>query len=117
MWWLKRKMKMAKVKPRAKIPKEAEINEIIEIKTLIRHPMHSGRNKDSEGKTIPRLIINRFEARFEGQVVFTMNLEPSISSNPYISFPFKVFKSGKFELKWTEDGGNVYKLSKSMKAS
>ena len=38
---------MSKIKPRAKIPKEAELDEVIEIKTLIRHPMHSGRVKGS----------------------------------------------------------------------
>lgn len=108
---------MAKVKPRAKIPKEAEIDEVIEIKTLIRHPMHSGRVKNAEGKTIPKHIINKFEAKFNGELIFSMKLEPSISSNPYISFPFKVLKSGKFDLEWTEDGGNIYKLSKNMKVT
>ena len=92
-------------------------NEIIEIKTLIRHPMHSGRVKNAEGKTIPRQIINKFEARFNGELIFSMNLEPSISSNPYISFPYKVSGSGNFDLMWTEDGGEVYQLSKSMKVS
>ena len=33
---------MSKIKPRGKVPKKAAIDEIIEIKTLIRHPMHSG---------------------------------------------------------------------------
>ena len=108
---------MSKIKPRAKIPKEAELDEIIEIKTLIRHPMHSGRVKDANGKTIPRHIINKFEAKFNGKIVFSMKLEPSISSNPYVSFPFKVFESGKFELEWMEDGGEIYRLSKSVKVS
>ena len=40
---------MAKVKPRVKVPKTAEIGEIIEIKTLISHPMHSGRAVDGDG--------------------------------------------------------------------
>ena len=106
---------MSKIKPRAKIPKEVELDEVIEIKTLIRHPMHSGRAKDVDGKTIPRLIINKFNAVFNGKTVFTVNLEPSISSNPYISFPFKAKEDGKFELTWEEDGGNQYKLAKSIK--
>ena len=106
---------MSKIKPRAKIPKEAELDEVIEIKTLIRHPMHSGRVKDSDGNTIPRLIINKFNAVFNGKKVFAVNLEPSISSNPYISFPFKVTEAGTFELTWEEDGGNQYKLTKSIK--
>ena len=44
---------MSSIKPRVKVPKEVSIDEIVEIKTLIRHPMHSGRMKDPEGQTIP----------------------------------------------------------------
>ena len=49
---------MSSIKPRVKVPKEVSIDEIVEIKTLIRHPMHSGRMKDADGQTIPRQIIN-----------------------------------------------------------
>ena len=108
---------MSKIKPRAKIPKEAELDEVIEIKTLIRHPMHSGRVKDVDGKTIPRLIINKFNAMFNGKVVFTVNLEPSISSNPYISFPFKVKESGTFNLLWQEETGEEYTMEKTITVS
>ena len=55
---------MSKVKPRGKVPKKAAIDEVIEIKTLIRHPMHSGRMKDKDGKNIPRQIINLFKVDF-----------------------------------------------------
>jgi sulfur-oxidizing protein SoxZ len=41
---------MSKIKPRGKVPKKASLDEIVEIKTLIRHPMHSGRMKDKDGK-------------------------------------------------------------------
>ena len=61
---------MSSVKPRVKVPKEVSVDEIIEIKTLIRHPMHSGRMKDADGKTIPRQIINAFSAKFNGNEVF-----------------------------------------------
>ena len=43
---------MSSIKPRVKVPKEVSVNEVIEIKTLIRHPMHSGRMKDVDGQTI-----------------------------------------------------------------
>ena len=58
---------MSSIKPRVKVPKEVSIDEIIEIKTLIRHPMHSGRMKDTEGNTIPKQIINAFSAKFNSQ--------------------------------------------------
>ena len=61
---------MSSIKPRVKVPKEVSIDEIIEIKTLIRHPMHSGRMKDTEGNTIPKQIINAFSTKFNGQWLY-----------------------------------------------
>ena len=89
--------------------------EIIEIKALISHPMHTGRAKDKKtGKKIPRKIINKFVASFDGQDVFTANFEPAVSANPYIAFPFKASKSGAFTFTWVEDGGAEFTASKKM---
>ena len=72
---------MAKVKARVKVPKTAEVGELVEIKTLISHPMHSGRAVDSDGKIVPRKIINSFTAKFNGNTVFEVNMRPSVSSD------------------------------------
>ena len=108
---------MSSIKPRVKVPKEVSIDEIVEIKTLIRHPMHSGRMKDVDGQTIPRQIINFFSAKFNGKEVFQMNLEPSISTNPYIVFQYKAKESGKFDFEWIDDTGEKYSISKDMVVS
>ena len=108
---------MSSIKPRVKVPKEVSIDEIIEIKTLIRHPMHSGRMKDNNGQIIPRQIINSFSAKFNGKEVFQMDLEPSISTNPFIVFQYKVKESGKFDFEWLDDNGEKYSISKEMVVS
>ena len=108
---------MAKVKPRVKVPKTAEAGEIIEIKALISHPMHTGRAKDKQGKVIPRKIINTFKVSFNGEQVFSVDMEPAVSANPYVSFPFKVTGSGRFDFVWVEDGGAEFTLSKDMQVS
>jgi sulfur-oxidizing protein SoxZ len=108
---------MSSIKPRVKVPKEVSIDEIIEIKTLIRHPMHSGRMKDTEGNTIPKRIINAFSAKFNGQEVFKMDLEASISTNPYIVFQYKAKESGTFDFEWLDDNGEKYSISKKMSVS
>ena len=108
---------MSSIKPRVKVPKEVSIDEIIEIKTLIRHPMHSGRMKDTEGNTIPKQIINVFSAKFNGQEVFKMDLEASISTNPYIVFQYKAKESGTFDFEWLDDNGEKYSISKKMSVS
>ena len=73
---------MAKSKPRVKVPKTASAGEVITIKTLISHKMESGQRKDKEGNPIPRSIINRFTAEYNGEMVIDVTLEPAISTNP-----------------------------------
>jgi len=97
------------VQSRLLVPSTAKKGEIIEIKTLISHPMLSGFTKDSSGKTIPRDIINTFTCTFNGQQVFKMDLNPAISANPFISFPVRVDQSGTFEFTWIDDNGKTYK--------
>lgn len=98
-----------KVESRLLVPGTAKKGDIIEIKTLISYTMDSGFSKDANGKTIPRNIINTFTCTFNGQQVFKMDLNPAISTNPFIAFPVKVDQSGTFEFTWLDDKGNTYK--------
>ena len=102
------------VKPRVKVPKSASAGEAVVIKTLISHQMESGQRKDSEGKVIPRSIINRFVVDFNGQNVLDVTLEPAISTNPYFEFEATVPESGDFTFTWYDDDGSVYTDTKSI---
>ena len=99
---------MAAVKPRVKVPKSASAGEVITIKTLISHPMESGQRKDNDGNAIPRQIINKFTCDFNGKTVFSCDLEPAISANPYLEFSAKVPESGTFKFTWVDDDGSEY---------
>ena len=101
--------------PRVRLPASAKLGEIIEIRTLISHVMETGLRRDAEGKLVPRDILNRFEARFEGQLVFAMDLAQAISANPYIAFPFKVEKAGNFEFTWSNEAGDRKQASAELK--
>lgn len=94
-------------KPRLKVPKEAKKGEVIEIKTLLSHVMETGLRKDSAGNVIPRKIISKFTAEFNGKPVFSADLEPAIAANPYLQFTAKVDESGTFKFSWTDDDGTV----------
>ncbi len=103
------------VKPRVKVPKSAAAGDSITIKTLISHKMESGQRKDKEGNTIPRSIINRFTADFNGQNVVDVKIEPAISTNPYFEFDATVPEAGEFTFTWYDDDGDVYDTSKKIK--
>ncbi len=99
---------MATPKPRVKVPKSAKAGETIVIKTLISHEMESGQRKDKDGNVIPRKIINKFTCEFNGAPVFSCDIDPAVSANPYFEFRAKVAESGTFKFTWVDDDGSVY---------
>jgi sulfur-oxidizing protein SoxZ len=87
------------------VPAKAKRGDIIEIKTLISHEMESGYRPDNTGRPIPRDIITRFVATYNGQEIFRADLHSAIAANPFIAFSTVATESGKIEFKWTGDNG------------
>jgi sulfur-oxidizing protein SoxZ len=94
--------------PRVRVPASAKPGELIEVKTLISHDMENGQRKDSSGATVPRKIINKFPAAFNGRTFFEADWNPAISANPYQSFFYKAVESGEFTFTWKDDDGSDY---------
>jgi sulfur-oxidizing protein SoxZ len=87
------------------VPKTAKRGEVIEIKTLIGHPMETGFRPDSNGRLIPRDIINKFVCTYNDEVVFRADLHPAIAANPFIAFTTVATASGTIAFEWIDDGG------------
>ena len=105
------------VKPRVKAPKSASAGEVVTIKTLISHEMESGQRKDKDGNRIPRSIINRFTAEYNGKMVIDVTMEPAISTNPYFEFDATIPEAGEFKFTWYDDDGSVYEDTSAVTVS
>lgn len=92
-------------KPRIKVPDQAQIGDVIEIKALIQHVMETGNRKDAEGNRIPRNIIHTFTAHYDGELIFKADLGSGISANPYLAFFLKVPGPGELWVSWLDDEG------------
>jgi sulfur-oxidizing protein SoxZ len=86
-------------------PKTARKGEVIELKALIMHPMETGFRPGTNGQLIPRNIIERFTASWNGSEIFSMDLSPAISANPFVAFFAVASESGKITFRWTGDEG------------
>ena len=104
-------------KPRIKIPATATKGQVIEIKTMVQHPMESGLRKDPAGNIIPRKIINKMTCTFNGKPCFETALHQAIAANPYLAFFAKVNESGVFEFSWTDEDGTVLSEKASIAVS
>src|SRR5215468_8641178 len=82
------------IKPRLRVPATAKKGEVVEIKTLVTHPMENGQRKGADGKLIPRLIVNSLHVTYNDRPVVDVTLEPAVAANPYLSFFLRVPESG-----------------------
>ena len=87
------------------VPAKAKRGDIIEIKTLISHPMESGFRVGTDGVPIPRDIITLFTCIYNGEEIFRAELSPAIAANPFLSFFTTARDSGNFSFQWTGDNG------------
>jgi sulfur-oxidizing protein SoxZ len=87
------------------VPARARRGEIIEIKTLVSHPMETGYRRTQLGARIPRDIIRLFVCTYNGTEIFRAELHPAIAANPFIVFPTVATESGTLTFQWTGDNG------------
>lgn len=104
-------------RPRVRVPRQAAANEVVNIRTMVTHPMHNGFTVDADGNRIERHIINRFLCTFNGEVVLDMEIEPSLAANPYIEFHARVPESGTFAFTWFDDDGSIYETTSDITVS
>ena len=76
------------------VPKTAKRGAVIEIKTLISHPMETGYRPKGDGTFFPRDIIHKFICTLNGEEIFRADLYPAIAANPFISFTTVARESG-----------------------
>src|ERR1700730_18582322 len=87
------------------VPAKAKRGDIIEIKTLISHPMESGYRVGTNGALIPRDIITLFTCTYNGEEIFRAELSPAIAANPFIAFFTTTTASGTLAFHWSGDNG------------
>lgn len=103
-------------KPRIWISNDSpEVGEVVRVRALIEHRMETGLRPSADGKVIPRNIINEFEARLDGELLFTWRPETAVSQNPYIEFTFVASKANELQMKWVDDEGTIITGSKQLK--
>jgi sulfur-oxidizing protein SoxZ len=88
-------------------PKAAKKGDVVEIKALIMHVMETGFRPGTNGRIIPRNIIEDFTATWNGREIFRMKFSPAISANPFVSFAAVARESGTIAFRWSGDEGFV----------
>ncbi len=111
---------MAKIgKPKVRGPrKAAKKGDLIQIKSLIKHPMESGLRKDkATGKPIPAHFIEKVVVNYGGKDILKSTWTGAISKNPYFAFYVKAEASGPLTITWTDNKGESFSASAKIKVA
>ena len=83
--------------------------DVIEVRTLIAHPMETGYRPGADGKVLARDLIRRFSCLYDDgssrELVFQVDLHAAIAANPYLAFPLLVTGPGTLTMVWEGDNG------------
>jgi sulfur-oxidizing protein SoxZ len=102
------------MEPRVQAPAAVAKDEVFQIRTLIDHRMETGLRRDRAGAIIPRNIVNTFICRYNGAVVFSVDLHEAVAANPYFLFHVRATESGVLQFSWKADDGAVSTLEKPL---
>ena len=89
------------------VPPKAKRGDIIEIRTLVGHPMETGFRHTHLGEPVARNIITQFVCTYNGTEVCRADFFPAIAANPLFIFTTVASESGTLEFKWTGDNDFV----------
>ncbi len=94
------------VQPRIRIPRSARAGEVIEIRTLIEHPMETGLRHEG-GSVRHRNLLHRLLVRMNGETLFVADLRNGTSANPYHVFFARITRTSDFEFIWQDERGGT----------
>lgn len=87
------------------VPSSAKRGDVLEIKALIAHPMETGFRTGPDGRIVPRNVVARFACAYNGEEVFSADLFPAVTANPFLSFTTLATESGTLTFTWEGDNG------------
>lgn len=93
------------------VPATARAGDVVEVRTLIQHPMETGYRRGADGALLPRALIRRLVCDFDGALVLTAELQAAVAANPYLAFYVRVPHSGVVTVAWQGDNGFAHRES------
>lgn len=87
------------------------------VRALIRHPMEVGRQRGSDGQSVPAHFITRVSCEHQGEPVLLAHWGGGVAKNPYLSFSFEGAAPGDtITLRWEDNQGEADSLEFTLPA-
>jgi len=92
--------------PRIRAPRSARTGEVVEIRTLIEHPMETGLRQEG-GRAITRDMLTAMTVRVNGETAVVAEFRNGSSANPYHVFFLRIERTTELDFTWVDERGRV----------
>jgi sulfur-oxidizing protein SoxZ len=82
-----------------------QAGDVVKVRLLVQHPMHTGYQQDMEGRLIARNVLVWLTCTLDGQQVFRVEPSSGIAANPYFEFFVRARASADMVVQWQDDLG------------
>jgi sulfur-oxidizing protein SoxZ len=96
---------------RIKVPDRITRGEVIQVNSIISHPMDTGFFRTAEGQPIPAYFIKDVVVSYGEEEVARFEWTSGISRDPVVTFTVKADKEAPLTMVWTDNKGATFKHS------
>lgn len=92
--------------PRIRAPRSARMGEVVEIRTLMEHPMETGLRQEA-GRPVPRDMLTRMIVRVNGETALEVEFRNGTAANPFHVFHLRIERTTEIEYIWMDEAGRT----------
>ena len=96
---------MSQALARLQWPTVIQAGDVVKVRLLVQHPMHTGYQQDMQGRLIARNVLVWLTCRLGDQQVFRVEPSSGIAANPYFEFFVRAVKTADMLVQWQDDLG------------
>ena len=96
---------MSQALARLQWPAVIQAGDVVKVRLLVQHPMHTGYQQDMQGRLIARNVLVWLTCTLGDQQVFRVEPSSGIAANPYFEFFVRVRATADMVVQWQDDLG------------
>lgn len=96
---------MSQALARLQWPVLIHAGDVVKVRLLVQHPMHTGYQQDMQGRLIARNVLVWLTCTLGEQQVFRVQPSSGIAANPYFEFFVRARSTADMVVQWQDDLG------------
>ena len=91
--------------PRIALPRRVSMDQLVDIRTLINHPMETGLRRDAQDQLIEQNLVEHLQVSVDNTPLLQVDFFTGTAANPYVVFRWKAQSQTALHFEWQDQQG------------